>query len=53
MNYNTNQSIFIQIAERICDRVLSGNYKADTGTGGRDGSESEHGHAFLRTSASE
>ena len=23
MNYNTNQSIFIQIAERICDRVLS------------------------------
>ena len=30
MNYNTNQSIFIQIAERICDRVLSGNYKADT-----------------------
>ena len=25
MNYNTNQSIFIQIAERICDRVLSGN----------------------------
>ena len=30
MNYNTNQSIFIQIAERICDRVLSGNYKADS-----------------------
>ena len=30
MNYNTNQSIFIQIADRICDRVLSGNYKADS-----------------------
>ena len=29
-HYNTNQSIFIQIAERICDRVLSGNYKADS-----------------------
>ena len=26
MNYNTNQSIFIQIADRICDRVLSGEY---------------------------
>jgi len=29
MNYNTNQSIFIQIADRICDRVLSGHYVAD------------------------
>lgn len=29
MNYNVNQSIFIQIADRICDRVLSGEYKAD------------------------
>jgi Predicted transcriptional regulators len=29
MNFNTNQSIFIQIADRICDRVLSGNYRAD------------------------
>jgi DNA-binding transcriptional regulator YhcF (GntR family) len=29
MNYNTNQSIFIQIADRISDRVLSGYYKAD------------------------
>jgi DNA-binding transcriptional regulator YhcF (GntR family) len=29
MNYNTNQSIFIQIADRISDRVLSGEYKAD------------------------
>ena len=29
MNYNTNQSIFVQIAERICDRVLSGDYQAD------------------------
>jgi len=29
MNYNTNQSIFIQIADRISDRVLSGDYKAD------------------------
>ena len=29
MNFNTNQSIFIQIADRICDRVLSGNYQAD------------------------
>jgi DNA-binding transcriptional regulator YhcF (GntR family) len=29
MNYNSNQSIFIQIADRICDRVLSGDYKAD------------------------
>lgn len=30
MNYNTNQSIFIQIADRISDRVLSGDYKADS-----------------------
>ena len=29
MNYNPNQSIFVQIAERICDRVLSGDYQAD------------------------
>jgi DNA-binding transcriptional regulator YhcF (GntR family) len=29
MNFNPNQSIFIQIADRICDRVLSGDYKAD------------------------
>ena len=29
MNFNSNQSIFIQIADRICDRVLSGDYKAD------------------------
>lgn len=29
MNYNTNQSIFIQIAERICDRVLSGEYQEE------------------------
>jgi DNA-binding transcriptional regulator YhcF (GntR family) len=29
MNYNSNQSIFIQIADRICDRVLSGEYRAD------------------------
>ncbi len=29
MNYNNNQSIFIQIADRICDRILSGEYKAD------------------------
>ncbi len=29
MNYATNQSIFIQIADRICDRVLAGEYKAD------------------------
>lgn len=29
MNYNTNQSIFIQIADRISDRVLSGEYRAD------------------------
>lgn len=30
MNYNTNQSIFIQIADQICDRVLSGEYLPDT-----------------------
>lgn len=29
MNYNNNQSIFIQIADRVCDRVLSGEYRAD------------------------
>ncbi|MDR1201138.1 MAG: GntR family transcriptional regulator [Tannerellaceae bacterium] len=29
MNYNTNLSIFIQIADRICDRVLSGEYLPD------------------------
>lgn len=29
MNYNTNQSIFIQIADRISDRVLSNEYIAD------------------------
>ena len=29
MNFNTNQSIFIQIADRVCDRVLSGEYQAD------------------------
>ena len=29
MNYNTNQSIFIQIADRICDRVLSGEYQEE------------------------
>lgn len=29
MNYTNNQSIFIQIAERICDRVLNGEYQAD------------------------
>jgi len=29
MNYSTNQSIFIQIADRISDRVLNGEYKAD------------------------
>lgn len=29
MNYTNNQSIFIQIADRISDRVLSGEYKAD------------------------
>lgn len=30
MNYNSNQSIFIQIAERVCDRVLNGEYQADS-----------------------
>lgn len=30
MNYPTNQAIFIQIADRICDRVLSGEYVADS-----------------------
>lgn len=30
MNYHTNQAIFIQIADRICDRVLSGEYVADS-----------------------
>lgn len=29
MNYTNNQSIFIQIAERISDRILDGSYKAD------------------------
>ena len=29
MNYNNNQSIFIQIADRICDRVLSGEYQEE------------------------
>ena len=29
MNFNTNQSIFIQIADRVCDQVLSGEYQAD------------------------
>ena len=29
MNYNTNQSLFIQIADRISDRVLNGEYRAD------------------------
>ena len=29
MNFNTNQSIFVQIADRVCDRVLSGEYQAD------------------------
>jgi DNA-binding transcriptional regulator YhcF (GntR family) len=28
MNYPANQSIFVQIADRISDRVLSGEYKA-------------------------
>ena len=53
MNYNTNQSIFIQIAERICDRVLSGNYKADSRIPSVREIAVEHGHAFLRTSASQ
>lgn len=30
MNYSSNQAIFIQIADRICDRVLSGEYIADS-----------------------
>jgi DNA-binding transcriptional regulator YhcF (GntR family) len=30
MNYSTNQSIFIQIADQICDRVLSGDYQSDS-----------------------
>lgn len=30
MNYPANQAIFIQIADRICDRVLSGEYVADS-----------------------
>lgn len=29
MNYTNNQSIFLQIADRICDRILAGEYKAD------------------------
>ena len=29
MNYQANQSIFIQIADRIGDRILNGEYKAD------------------------
>jgi DNA-binding transcriptional regulator YhcF (GntR family) len=29
MNYADSQSIFIQIADRICDRVLSGEYGAE------------------------
>jgi len=29
MNYINNQSIFLQIADRICDRVLSGEYLPD------------------------
>lgn len=29
MNYTNNQSIFIQIAERVCERVLNGSYQAD------------------------
>lgn len=29
MNYTNNQSIFIQIAERISDRILDGSYQAD------------------------
>lgn len=30
MNYSSNQAIFIQIADRICERVLSGEYVADS-----------------------
>lgn len=29
MNYNESQSIFIQIADRIGDRILNGEYKAE------------------------
>lgn len=29
MNFYNNQSIFIQIADRLCDKVLSGDYLAD------------------------
>lgn len=28
MNYTANRSIFLQIADRICERVLNGEYKA-------------------------
>jgi DNA-binding transcriptional regulator YhcF (GntR family) len=30
MNYSTTQSIFIQIADQICDRVLNGEYQSDS-----------------------
>lgn len=30
MNYSGNQSIFIQIADRICERVLNGEYSPDS-----------------------
>ncbi|MDR2117946.1 MAG: GntR family transcriptional regulator [Tannerellaceae bacterium] len=30
MNYSNSQSIFIQIADRICDRVLNGKYLPDS-----------------------
>jgi DNA-binding transcriptional regulator YhcF (GntR family) len=30
MNYSGNQFIFMQIADRICDRVLKGKYLPDT-----------------------
>lgn len=29
MNFYNNQSIFIQIADRLCDKILSGEYLAD------------------------
>lgn len=29
MKYSPNQSIFIQIADRICDRILNGEYKEE------------------------
>lgn len=29
MNYKNNQSIFIQIGDRICEKILNGEYKAD------------------------